>query len=91
MGSFELGLGNSSVCPLRLFLTKKTVASCSWSGREIRNAPTLEDRGEFSGSKIRYNMLQPTNLITLQETITYPTKREKENHRLKSADWDGIC
>ena len=23
--------------------------------------------------------------------LTYPTKREKENHRLKSADWDGIC
>ena len=23
--------------------------------------------------------------------LTYPTKREKENHRRKSADWDGIC
>ena len=25
------------------------------------------------------------NRFTLQGTITYPTKREKENHRLKSA------
>ena len=25
--------------------------------------------------------------ITLQGTITYPTEREKENHRLKSAKW----
>ena len=26
---------------------------------------------------------------TLQGTITYPTKREKENHRLRSAGWEG--
>ena len=28
---------------------------------------------------------------TLRGTITYPTKREVENHRLKSAGWDGTC
>ena len=29
--------------------------------------------------------------LSLQETITYSTKRDKENHGLKSADWYGIC
>ncbi len=31
------------------------------------------------------------HLATLQETSTYPTKRENENHRLKSAFLEGTC
>ena len=29
--------------------------------------------------------------VTLEGTITYPTKLEKEYHWLKNADWKGIC
>ena len=38
----------------------------------------------------RFLKLQFANCkFTLQEMSTYPTKREKEHHRTKSAGWEG--
>ena len=47
-------------------------------------------KGLFFGSDVDF---RGSKKYILQQSrkLTYPTKREKENHRLKSAGWDEKC
>ncbi len=86
-------------CQVRYFRGFTSVTSLFWSPKKIRRTcrrfKLQISRSFFSSLEMTVLGIDKrywkTEIFTLQGMFTYPTLGKRQNHRLKSAGWYGIC